>query len=59
MPANIKYLLLFVYEKYMFLIIRKPITGNKRIKSIIPRPGTQGPDGDIFSKTSTAVNAIA
>jgi hypothetical protein len=51
--------LLLVYEKYIFLIIRKPITGNKKIKTIIPRPGTQGPDGDIFSKTSTTVNAIA
>jgi hypothetical protein len=51
--------LLFVHAKYIFLIIRKPITGIKKIKIIIPRPGTQGPDGDIFSKTSTAVNTIA
>jgi hypothetical protein len=40
-------------------MIRKPITGIKKIKTIIPRPGTQGPDGDIFSKTSTAVKATA
>jgi hypothetical protein len=51
--------LFFVNERNIFLIIRKPITGIKKIKTIIPRPGTQGPVGDIFSKTSTTVNAMA
>lgn len=55
----IQYFLAFENAREIFLTTKTSITGIESKKARTPRPGTQGPLGDIFSSTSIAVIAMA
>jgi hypothetical protein len=53
--TTIQYFLAFVNAREIFLITRINTTGIENKKASIPKPGTQGPLGDIFSSNTIAV----